>query len=146
MNTFSLFLPTFIHLFTVLFLLGWIWTYARPSAALRTEGVGEQAKTAQCAVFVPRYPTKQGGMKRSKLRAHYDYATGEGNEKSHPRNQKRKQSIGLLFRFWNDVFRKRNVMRTSCVMTASPCDVRCGAWGRNTSHHFAPSAQNITVR
>ena len=48
--------------------------------------------------------------------------------KSHLRNQKRKQSIGLLFRFWNDVFRKRNVMRTSCVMTASPCDVRCGAW------------------
>ena len=44
--------------------------------------------------------------------------------KSPPRNQKRKQSIGLLFRFWNDVFRKRNVMRTSCVMTASPCDVR----------------------
>jgi hypothetical protein len=34
-----------------------------------------------------------------------DYATVEGNEKSHPRNQKRKQSIGLLFRFWNDVFR-----------------------------------------
>ena len=47
-----------------------------------------------------------------------------GTFKSHPRNQNRKQSIGLLFRFWNDVFRTRNVMRTSCVMTASPCVVR----------------------
>jgi len=36
----------------------------------------------------------------------------------------KKQSSGLLFRFWNDVFRKRNVMRTACVMTASPCGVR----------------------
>ena len=44
--------------------------------------------------------------------------------KSHLRNQKRKQSNGLLFRFWNDVFRTRNVMRTACVMTASPCGVR----------------------
>jgi len=43
--------------------------------------------------------------------------------KSPLRNQK-KQSNGLLFRFWNDVFRTRNVMRTACVMTASPCDVR----------------------
>ena len=43
---------------------------------------------------------------------------------THLRNQKRKQSIGLLFRFWNDVFRTRNVMRTACVMTASPCGVR----------------------
>ena len=41
-----------------------------------------------------------------------------------PRNQKRKQSIGLLLRFWNDVFRTLNVMRTACVMTASPCGVR----------------------
>ena len=31
---------------------------------------------------------------------------------SHLRNQKRKQSYGLLFCFWNDVFRKRNVMHT----------------------------------
>ena len=44
--------------------------------------------------------------------------------KSHLRNQKRKQSYGLLFRFWNDVFSTRNVMRTACVMTASPCGVR----------------------
>ena len=44
--------------------------------------------------------------------------------KSHLRYQKRKQSNGLLFRFWNDVFRTRNVMRTACMMTASPCGVR----------------------
>ena len=35
--------------------------------------------------------------------------------KSHLRNQKRKQSIGLLFRFWNDVFRLR---RTWCALRA----------------------------
>jgi hypothetical protein len=37
----------------------------------------------------------------------------------------------VLFRFWNDVFRKRNVMRTTCVMTASPCDV---PFGRGKEH------------
>ena len=89
------------------------------------QGVGEQAKTPRCGIFAPRYPTKQEVCQAEQAQARaYDYATGAGNEKSHPRNQKRKQSNGLLFRFWNDVFRKRNVMRTSCVMTASPCDVR----------------------
>ena len=53
--------------------------------------------------------------------------------KSHSRNQKRKQSNGLLFRFWNDVFSTRNVMRTVFVMTAPPNDVQCAndAWLRH---------------
>ncbi len=65
--------------------------------------------------------------------------------KSPPRNQKRKQSDGLLFRFWNDVFRMRNVMRTLCVMTASPCDA---PFGRVKEHiaSLCALAQYITVR
>ena len=63
------------------------------------------------------------------------------------------------FRFWNDVFRKRNVMHTSCVMTASPSEVPFGRvigthhitlrqW-RNSSlcrkaQHHLPARANIT--
>ena len=48
------------------------------------------------------------------------------------------------FRFWNDVFRTRNVMRTACVRW--PSAVMCASRvRRNTSHHFAPSAQYITM-
>ncbi|MBR4954097.1 MAG: hypothetical protein IKZ30_06210, partial [Oscillospiraceae bacterium] len=53
------------------------------------------------------------------------------------RNQKRKQSNGLLFCFWNDVFLKRNVMRTSCVML--PSAVMCAA-AREKEHITSPCA------
>ena len=83
----------------------------------------------------------------------------EWADKSHLRNQKRKQSLDCFFRFWNDVFRKRNVMRTSCVMTASPCDVRfaredaehitslrpTGATSLCVALHHLPVRANITL-
>ena len=94
----------------------------------------QPSKKRLSIVFSTVDGTKQGVCRAEQAQATADdYATdAEGREvssgpfKSHLRNQKRKQSYGLLFRFWNDVFRKRNVMRTSCVMTASPCDVPFG--------------------
>jgi len=65
------------------------------------------SKRKQHGVLFSRRDTPQSKEhgKPSRRGAAGDYATGAGDEKSHPRNQKRKQSIGLLFRFWNDVFR-----------------------------------------
>ena len=41
-------------------------------------------------LFAKRYPTKQGVFRAEQAQAREnDYATGEGNEKSHLRNQKR---------------------------------------------------------
>ena len=65
--------------------------------------------------------------------------------KSCLRNQKRKQSIGLLFSFlkWCVPHAERD---EHCVRDdgfALWCALR--AWVRNTSHHFAPSAQYITM-
>ena len=38
-------------------------------------------------LFAKRYPTKQGVFRAEQAQAREnDYATGEGNEKSHPRN------------------------------------------------------------
>ncbi len=80
--------------------------------------------------------------------------------KSRLRNQKQKQSNGLLFCFWNDVFRTRNVMRTSCVML--PSAVMCASrvskehitslcaigaihhFERSEQHHL-PARANITL-
>jgi len=61
--------------------------------------VGEQVKTARCGVFTKRYPTKQGVFRVEQAQTREnDYATGEGNEKSHLRNQKEK--VAFLPRFW----------------------------------------------
>ena len=49
------------------------------------------------------------------------------------------------FSFFNDVFRKRNVMCTSCVMF--PLEVKCAFGTRYGTHHFtANEASNITMR
>ena len=52
------------------------------------EGVGERRKKDAVRPFFKRYPTKQGVCRAEQAQARADdYATGEGNEKSHPRNQ-----------------------------------------------------------
>ena len=80
--------------------------------------------------------------------------------KSHSRNQKRKQSKWTAFSFLERcVPLSRNVMRTSCVMTASPCDVPFGRVKEyitslcavGATHHCAialhhlPARANITL-
>ena len=62
--------------------------------------MGEQVKTPQCGVFAQRYPTKQEADRAEQAQAiGGDYATGEGNEKSHLRNQKRKPTQSGWFFF-----------------------------------------------
>ena len=51
------------------------------------EVVGERVKMPRWGVFTKRYGTKQGAAGGSPRPTHRDYATAEGNEKSHPRNQ-----------------------------------------------------------
>ena len=62
-----------------------------------------------------------------------------------PQPEKCSRFQRLLF-FWNDVFRKRNVMCPSGVMFATQVMCASRVRMRNTSHHFAPKAQYITVR
>ena len=63
----------------------------------------------------------------------------------HPSQQKR-HAIGVPFLLAERcVPLARNVMRTLCVMFASQVMCALAREERNTSHHFAPKAQYITM-
>ena len=70
-------------------------------------------------LFAKRYPTKQGVFRAEQAQAREnDYATGEGNEKSHPRNQQKTHfCLPTKVRFLNDVCLRQ-------MMLATPNDVR----------------------
>ena len=75
--------------------------------------------------------------------AHFDHIRGEGNEKSHPRNQQKENfCLPTKVRFLNDVC-PRQMMLAPPMMTASPNDAwLCHVLGQ-TSHHCGTKWSNI---
>ena len=96
-------------------------------------------------VFIPHRPQPIEELYSSLAQSVEHLTVNQGVVGSSPTGGAKKKALAFASAFFNDVFRKRNVMCTSCVMF--PLEVKC-AFGTCYGTHYitANEASNITVR